>query len=358
MRIYENIPLSTLTTFRIGGPARYFCRVRSEDDILAAVSFAKANKLKIFVLGEGSNILVSDLGFDGLVIKVKIKGITIIKTKYAKVKAGKKTESIVKGIGAEEVLIKSSAGEMWDELVELTVGKKLYGLENLSAIPGTVGAAPVQNIGAYGADVSQTIHSVRAYDLEKSAFVEIDNKDCCFGYRDSLFKKNPDRYIISAVTFKLAKKAQVNIAYSDLDRYFKKKGESEPSLSEVRDAVIEIRWNKLPNWKLWATAGSFFKNPVVSSSHYDKLLRQYPELPGFAEPDGTVKVSLGWILDKVCKMKGVCIGNVCTHESQALVIVAKPGATAEEVVKVTQKLMALVKEKTGIVVEGEVQWVN
>lgn len=340
MNILENVRLAEYTTFKIGGPARFFCSVSDETELLEAVGFARDKKLPIFVLGGGSNILIGDKGFDGLVIKIGMMGIQDVE------ESDKKT------------IVSVGAGEQWDGLVEKTVERGLYGLENLSAIPGTVGAAPVQNIGAYGSEVSQTIVKVRAFDRQKMEFVDISNMECHFSYRDSLFKKEKNHYIITRVDFRLSRKALVNIGYKDIKDYFFKKDIAEPSLKEIREAVIDIRWNKLPDWRLWGTAGSFFKNPIVPSDKFSELKKTYANLPGFPEPDGRVKVSLGWILDNICHVKGMQKGHVQVYEKQALVLVAKPGATSEEVVSLANELMRLVKEKTGIEIEGEVEWVN
>ena len=316
------------------------------------MQFAREKGQKVFVLGGGSNILMGDKGFDGLVIKMEIMGIEEEKNE-------KGIENYESGVElANFVIIFVGAGEQWDTLVEKTVAKGLYGLENLSAIPGTVGAAPVQNIGAYGSDAAQTISKVRAFDSKNMAFVELSNSECNFSYRDSRFKNEKGRYIITHVYFKLSKDASVNIGYKDLKDYFLVKGIAAPSLAQVREAVIDIRWGKLPDWKMWGTAGSFFKNPIVSANKFMALKKMYPDLPGYPENDGRVKVSLGWILDKVCHVKGMQKGKVQVYEKQALVLVSKHGATSEEVVSLAHELMNLVKEKTGIEIEGEVEWVN
>ncbi len=346
MTIQEQIQLAEYTTFKIGGPARFFCQVSDEDGLVEAVMFAHDKNLRVFILGGGSNILISDKGFDGLVIKMEIGGI-----KYE----------------AGNTIVSVGAGEQWDTLVEQTVERGLYGLENLSAIPGTVGAAPVQNIGAYGSEASKVITNVRAFDTKTMKFVELSNADCNFSYRDSLFKKEKGRYIITRVDFSLSKNGKVDIGYKDLADYFanlmrvglnKNKNITDPSLQEVREAVINVRWGKLPDWKLWGTAGSFFKNPVVSADKFAELKNKYPELLGFPESDGRVKVSLGWVLDNVCHVKGMQKGHVQVYEKQALVLVTKPGAMSEEVVSLAHELMDMVKEKTGIEIEGEVEWVN
>jgi UDP-N-acetylmuramate dehydrogenase len=259
-----------------------------------------------------------------------------------------------------EAIVSAAAGELWDNFVEYTVSRGLCGLENLSAIPGTVGAAPVQNIGAYGAEAARFISSVRAFDTRKMIFVELSNKECAFAYRDSVFKRNKGRYIITRVEFKLKKDGVVNIGYKDLKDYFNSKSIaiSVPTPAQVREAVIDIRWNKLPDWKLWGTAGSFFRNPVVSALKYGRLKKKYPDMPGFKEPWGRVKIPLGWVLEHICNAKGMMKGGVGTYEKQALVFVAKPGATAAQVVELAQELMKRVKEATGITIEGEVEWVN
>lgn len=343
MTLKEHIPLAQYTTFKIGGPARFFCIASTEEGLQTAVKLAHEKNLPIFVLGGGSNILVSDTGFSGMVIKMEMKGISFRQEL-------KKKEA--------EVIVSAAAGEMWDELVEKVVEQGLYGLANLSAIPGTVGAAPIQNIGAYGAEVSQSIKSVRVLDTVTMKFVDMTNAQCRFDYRDSIFKRVKGRYIVTRVDFRLYKNGRVNISYRDLNDYFSTRNILNPTLKQVREAVIEIRWGKLPDWKLWGTAGSYFKNPIIPLQQFIDLKQKYPDLPGFPEPDGRIKVSLGWILDRVCHAKGLSIGNASTYEKQALVVVAKPGATAADIVGLTHELMKRVKDATGIVIEGEVEWVN
>jgi len=335
MKIDENIKLAPFTTFKIGGPADFFCSVTSEDDVREVVEFAHEKKIPFFVIGGGSNILISDKGFPGLVILNEMKGIAI-----------------------ESDVISAAAGESWDDFVGYTVSKGFSGLENLSSIPGTVGASAVQNLGAYGVTAGQFIHSVLVFDTREMKFVELSNADCGFEYRDSMFKHEKGRYVITRVDFKLEKGGKVNIEYKDLKEYFAAKNINAPSSAQVREAVISIRAGKLPDWKLWGTAGSFFKNPVVSAKEYVLLKEKYPGLPGFPEAEGKVKLALAWILDNICHAKGMMNGNVGTYEKQALVFVAKPGATAAEVVELAQELMKRVKDATGVTIEGEVEWVN
>lgn len=342
VKIQEGVYLAKYTTFKIGGKARFFCVVTDEQELLEAVTFAKEKSFKIFILGGGSNILVSDYGFDGLVIKMDFKGIKIISD------------------DKRSVILSVGAGENWDDLVAYTVDNNLSGIENLSAIPGTVGAGPVQNIGAYGSEIRETLVGVRVLDTSSMKFVDMGNADCRFAYRDSVFKHEKGKYIITRVDLKLNRDGQVNIDYKDLASYFSTrdlKNNSKPTLQEVRQAVIEIRASKLPDLNKWGTAGSFFKNPIISTEKLFELKKQYPDLPTFPELDGRVKVSLGWILDKVCNVKGVSIGGARVYEKQALVLVGKTGTTSEEVKKLAQELMKRVKDKVGIDIEPEVEWV-
>ncbi len=341
MNIQEHVSLSQYTTFKIGGPAKFFCSIRSEKDLIEALEFAKTKGLQFFVIGGGSNLLVADEGYNGLVIKIDMLGIAYSQNS-----------------------VSASAGENWDNFVNETIMSGYYGLENLSAIPGTVGASPVQNIGAYGVEVSQFVQSVRVFDVRKEQFVDLKNEECQFSYRDSVFKQQKGRFIVISVTFNLKKSDQVgsvavNTEYKDLQEYFSEmKLGRNPTALEVRNAVILIRNRKLPDWQKWGTAGSFFKNPVIPIQQYVDLKQKYIDLPGFPECDGSmIKVSLGWILDKICHAKGMAVGNAYVYEKQALVLVAKPGAKASEVIELSRRIQDMVKEKTGIVVEAEVEWV-
>ncbi len=339
--IQKDVLLKDHTTFKIGGPARFFGIATSGVEIVEALAFAQKENRRVLVLGGGSNILISDAGFSGVVIKNEIMGKAIV------------------SMGAGEYCLSVGAGESWDEVVQMAVENGLHGIENLSAIPGSIGAAPVQNIGAYGMEIAHSILAVRAIDTKTLQYVKFSRKDCKFGYRDSIFKKKKGRYVIVQIDLRLKKNGKVNVEYKDLRDYFAKKGVAKPNLQQVRDAVIDIRWKKLPDWKLWGTAGSFFKNPVISKTRCDKLKAQHPTLPGFPEPGGKrVKVPLGWILDHICNVKGSMIDNVGSYENQALVIVTKPGATAAQVVARTKEIAELVEKKTTIKIEAEVEWVN
>jgi UDP-N-acetylmuramate dehydrogenase len=400
MKIIKGKPLADFTTFRIGGKARFFCTISDIKGLKRAIDFAKKRSLLVFVLGGGSNILVSDKGFDGLVIKIEIKGIEELESKdkakgrgllglgtgtllnalfstKTRFHSGKRLDQR-DAMHAGQIFIRAGAGENWDDLVSWTVDKGYGGLENLSLIPGTVGAAPVQNIGAYGIEASDLIEEVEAFDIREGIFKSIAHGQCGFSYRDSVFKREKGRYVITSVLFKLDKKTEPNISYKDLKEYFSNSQESgiggkteqrpqnpksqigsndkssKPSIVEVREAVVKIRTIKLPDLHKVGTAGSFFKNPIVSREKYAELKEKYPELPSFFESDGRIKIPIAWIIDNVCGLKGKRFGNAGIHEKQALVIVNHGGATFEDVEKAAKEVEKMVKEKTGIEIEREV----
>ncbi|MEK7574989.1 MAG: UDP-N-acetylmuramate dehydrogenase, partial [Patescibacteria group bacterium] len=306
-----------------------------------ALGFAREAKLPFFILGGGSNLLVSDDGFSGVVIKNEIRGISFAES-------------------PQGVRVTAGAGEDWDTFVAEMLRRGLYGLENLSGIPGTVGAAPVQNIGAYGAEARDSIVSVEALDAKTGISKTFSTSDCSFGYRDSFFKKSFGKeYLVVGVTFHLKKEGALNIEYKDLKNYFAKRGE-KPTLKSVRDAVLEIRGAKFPDLKTTGTAGSFFKNPVISTEHYEKLKMKWPNLPGFPMPDvnghlSKVKVSVAWILDNILQYKGLKVGEVGLHHAQPLVLINYGAARASDVSSVAASVSEKVKEATGITLEWEVE---
>lgn len=334
LTISQNTPLNSYTTLGVGGEAEYFVEITSVTELKEAVEYAQSNHLRITVLGGGSNVLISDQGVTGLVILMSNKGIVV------------ETEKL------DEVLVTAQGGESLDAVVLYCVEHGLWGIENLSHIPGTVGATPIQNVGAYGVEVKDVVAHVTVLNTETNEVEKLQNEFCNFGYRDSLFKKeNGKKYIIISVTFFLSKKANLKIAYRDLKNRFENK---TPSLQEIREAVIEIRSHKFPNWKEVGTAGSFFKNPSVSEEKFQELLARYPDLQGYVNFDGSVKLSLGWILDKVLHLKGYKEGNVATYSEQALVLVVEKNATATEVIFFAEKIISKVKNEIDVTIECEV----
>jgi UDP-N-acetylmuramate dehydrogenase len=328
MEIEENAPLAPLTTFRLGGPARFFVRVKNLDELKQALACAKTKNIQALVLGGGSNMLVSDAGFDGLVIKIEFSGVEL-----------------------EDSTLIAAAGESWDGLVARAVDEGLWGIENLSGIPGTVGAAPVQNIGAYGSELKDTLLWLEAFDIEQNEVVRFTNSECGFGYRTSVFKKAPGRYVILRVAFALQKDGTPNDSYKDLV------GIGRFSLPEIRTQVLQVRARKFPDINQEGTAGSFFLNPTVSPETAAALKEKYPELPQFAA-EGGVKLSLAWLLDKVLRLKGASVGGARLFERQPLVVVAARGARAQDVVFLAQKIKKEVQEKIGIEIEEEVRMIG
>ncbi len=333
IEIQEHITLAPYTTLMVGGIARYFIEVHSEQEIMEALAFAEEHGLRVVVLGGGSNVLVADDGLNALVLSIKLKGVSHI-------------------VVGEQVLLTAFAGESLDAVVAHTVQNGWWGMENLSHIPGSVGAVPVQNVGAYGVEVKDCIQSVRAIDINTKEVTELSNEACVFGYRDSLFKhEEGKRYIITAVTFALSLAPAPQITYKDLALAFEGR---EPSQREIREAVITIRSGKFPDWKQIGTAGSFFNNPIVDAETYTRIHAQYPELPAYPAHDGMMKLSLGWILDKALGLRGYTEGNVGLYEKQALVLVARDGATESEITAFARSIIARVRDVVGVEVECEV----
>lgn len=329
----ENEPLAAHTTLQVGGPAEYFAVAHSEEELAAYVREAKVHGLPVTVLGGGSNVLAPDEGLSGLVLKNEIDGIA---------------ETDDDGT----VLVTAGAGVVFDELVAHTVARGYWGLENLSHIPGSVGATPIQNVGAYGVEIGNFVACVRVYDMEKDDFRTLKGNECAFGYRDSIFKHTEGAHlIVTSVTFRLSRTPAPRLSYKDLTERF---GTSAPSQQEIRDAVIAIRAKKFPDWHRVGTAGSFFKNPIITNAQFDALRTRYPELPGFPAGDAHTKVALGWILDRVCELRGVRVGNVGTYEGQALVLVNHGNATAREIEQFAHNIASRVHERTGINIEWEV----
>jgi UDP-N-acetylmuramate dehydrogenase len=330
--VQEHVSLRPFTTLKVGGEAEYFVTVSSEESLAEAVSFADEHSLPVHILGGGSNTLVPDEGVRGLVIHMEEKGIRFEEE-------------------GDEVILSAKAGEVLDDVVALSVEKGLWGLENLSHIPGSIGATPVQNVGAYGVETKDVVVEVRAYDRELKTFVVLSPEACEFGYRDSIFKHEAGKkYIIVEVSFLLSRIAKPRISYRDLAVHFENK---IPSQKEIREALVKIRGDKFPDWKQVGTAGSFFKNPIVSPEVFEAISAQYPEMPSYSN-GGNVKLPLGWILDKVVGVRGYSEGHISTYKNQALVLVAEEGATALEIKTFAKKITDRVKEKTNIDVEWEV----
>jgi UDP-N-acetylmuramate dehydrogenase len=338
----ENVSLKNLTTFKVGGKARYLAKVKDKKELVDAINFTRKKNIPIFVLGGGSNVLISDKGFGGLVICY----------------VGRKVS--FKKIDEEHILVKADAGVIWDKLVELVVKKNLQGIEFLSGIPGTVGASPVQNIGAYGQELKDVFYKLVAYDLKSNKFVKFDRKKCQFGYRESFFKKpeNKGRFIITSVTLRLNRNTSPKIKYTSLVEYLDKKGIKKPTLKEVRQAILELRRQKLEDPAIFGNAGSFFKNPIIKENLFKEFARKYPDIPHF--PAGTKKIKLfaGWLIEKA-GWKGKKYKNAAVSNKNALVIVNPKGqATAREIKELSEKIIEDVYRKFNIKLEPEVQLIG
>lgn len=335
MEIKNKVSLDNYSTFKIGGEAEFFVVVETEAELIEALEWAKENKKDIFILGSGSNSLFSDNGFSGLVIKNEIKGIENISE------------------DDKEVIVRAFSGELWSKLVYYAINKDLYGLENTFYIPGTVGAAPVQNIGAYGVELKDIFSSLEAIDLNSGEKKTFNISDCHFGYRDSIFKREfKNKYFILSVDFKLSKEKKLNLNYPDIQRVLSERNILEPSLKELVEIIREIRDSKLPNPGILPSAGSFFKNPIISPEHFAKLENKFPDIKSFPDEKG-IKIPAGWLIEK-CGFKGQKFGSVGVYEKQALIIVNFGGAKQKDVLDLVKNIKQAVFETFEINLEEEV----
>ena len=336
MKIQEKYSLKDLNTFGVDVSAKYFAEVNDVDDLKYAIEFAKINHFEILFLGGGSNILFTE-DFGGLVIKLNLKGIS------------------EEFLNENEVLVTAKAGENWHEFVQFCLSENYGGLENLSLIPGNVGTSPMQNIGAYGTEIKDTFVKCKVLNIETLEIEEFNKEECGFGYRDSIFKREgKGKYVILEVTFKLStKNHQIKTEYGAIKNELDKLGIENPTIQDVSRAVISIRQSKLPDPQILGNAGSFFKNPTISLQQFTEVQNSYPQIPNY--PNGEmVKIPAGWLIEQ-CGWKGKQIGNVASHELQALVIVNKTGnATGKEIYDFSTMIIESVKDKFGIGLEREV----
>lgn len=346
----KGVSLKDFTSLRIGGGVDMVV-VRSEEGLLDAIMHAKAEGLRVHILGSGTNTYFGEDLSNLLVLKMEMKGIECEKKKE---NSKQKTEENSDSLQSTVYSLTSSAGESWDDIVKYAVARGLWGIENLSYIPGTIGAAPVQNIGAYGMELKDSLMSVRAYDLEQKSFVELTKEQCQFGYRDSLFKKVQGRYIITQVTLELSKEKDTVLTYKPLDVLTSNK---DVTLQEIRDVVIRTRTLKLPDYNFYPNAGSFFKNPIVSSTEAEVLRAKYPEMPLIPHQRG-FKIPAAWLIEHVAAMKGVRIGDLGTWPNQTLVLVNYNEASADDIDSLRNKIQQKVRDSTGIILEQEVTRVD
>lgn len=336
MDIKENVSLKSYSTMRLGGNARYLCEVKSEQDLINVLDFAKLNSLKFKVIGEGSNLIWPDHGFDGLVIVNKVEHFEV-----------------------NDSLVTIGAGEDWDRAVERTAEAGLSGIEFLSLIPGTSGATPVQNVGAYGREISDVLVKLKAYDVEFGSFVELSNLECQFGYRSSRFnKQDSGRYIIVSITLQLIKENPTPPFYESLQRYFEEKNIFDYTPKVVREAVIAVRTAKLPDPDYIANNGSFFSNPIVESEIFNSLKLKYAEIVGWAVKDG-VKISSAWLIEKAgFKDFHDPDTGMATWAKQPLVLVNENAKTTDDLIKFRDKIISAVNEMFEIKLEQEPELVS
>ena len=338
MKIQENIPLAPLTTLKVGGSARYFARIETKDDLLQAVDFAHDEELPTFLLGGGSNVLVSDRGFGGIVLQMAMT---------------EPPASFEESAGV--VTCRVAAGADWDGFVLDVCGRGLAGVECLAGIPGLVGGTPVQNVGAYGQEVAETIVAVRALDVEAMSFVSLSAAECGFGYRRSIFNSTArGRYIVTKVTFRFDKARAVELKYAELVTCFAGR---KPVPMEVYHAVREIRHRKgmllVEDEADCRSAGSFFKNPVVNLVEFEKLAKEFDDVPHWAAGEGKVKLAAAWLLEKAGFFKGFAMGQAGISSKHTLAVVNRGEATAAEIIALRNEIQTRVRERFGVRLEQE-----
>jgi UDP-N-acetylmuramate dehydrogenase len=336
LELLEQVPLAPRTTLGVGGCARYWVEARSEDDVQSALAWAEQRGVPLRVLGGGSNLVVADAGFDGLVVAMSLRGVRFSSP-------------------SGDAILTAAAGEPWDGVVAAAVERGLAGLEGLSGIPGSTGATPIQNVGAYGQEVAETIASVRAIDRKTRQPLELSNEQCRFAYRDSFFKAEaPERYVVTEVRFALSARAPAPVRYPDLQRELQRRQLGSPTLSELRACVLSVRAEKSmlldptdPNGR---SCGSFFLNPIVTAADAERVRGLAPgvNVPSYPQADGRVKLAAGWLIEQSGFAKGLRAGNVGLSTKHALAIVAHAGATASEVQRLAGRITAGVEQRFGV----------
>jgi UDP-N-acetylmuramate dehydrogenase len=341
MEFAQNVSLGPMTTLGVGGPSRWFGEIRTENELQSAVGWAEECNLPLFVLGGGSNLVISDRGWPGLTLRIQFKGVS--------------------RHGKDKEIFQAGAGEEWDSLVSQTVESNFAGIECLSGIPGSVGGTPVQNVGAYGQDVSETITKVRAFELACGRFVEFTSADCGFAYRSSRFNTvDRGRYIITNVSFALRPGGTPKIEYADLKRHFAE-AKYPPTLREAREAVRAIRHSKamliVDGDEDCRSAGSFFKNPIVDAATYERLAAEVAgrglTLPKYPAGDGRVKIAAAWLVEQSGMHKGFALGPVAISRRHALAIVNRGGATASDIIALKDRVQRQVRDAFGIELQPE-----
>lgn len=329
-----NSSLKEFNSFGLEVFAEKFILLHTIENLQQLIHNGMLNGQQLLILGGGSNLLFTK-DFNGLVLKNELEGISILEE------------------DANTCLVRAASGEAWHKLVMFCVEKNFGGIENLSLIPGTVGAAPIQNIGAYGVELKNVFEELEAINLQTGERKTFTKEECRFGYRDSIFKQElKNKYFIASVTIQLKKQPEFHISYGAIQQTLEKNGVTQLSVKAISDAVIEIRKSKLPDPAVIGNAGSFFKNPEIDAAHYEELKKDYPALPGYPSKE-KVKVPAGWLIEQ-CGWKGKRVGNTGAHKDQALVLVNYGGATGKEVFELAMQIQKSVKEKFKIEITPEV----
>jgi UDP-N-acetylmuramate dehydrogenase len=335
MDIHTNIPLKNYTTMRLGGNARFMTEVRTPDEVQEICRSAATQNLPIFILGGGSNVIVKDEGYNGIVVRNRIPGFEVV---------------------ADEpgmTTIKIGAGENWDSVVKRTVEMNLSGIEAMSAIPGTAGAAPVQNVGAYGQEIADSLVSLEAYDRQTDHFIILESSDCGFSYRNSIFRSTEvGRYVILSITLQLSKTAPSPPFYAAVQTYFDEHNITLYTPQIVRDAVIEIRKNKLPDPEVTPNTGSFFKNAIVEDWQLTDLRKEYPDIPTYDMSDGRFKVPTGWLIEQA-GYKGKTLHGMRVHDKNALVLINDSATSYADLASARDEIAGAVRDKFRILIEQE-----
>ncbi|MBN3034690.1 MAG: UDP-N-acetylmuramate dehydrogenase [Bacteroidales bacterium] len=335
MKVLRQYPCLSLNTLGLRVDANFFVRVASIEELPGIRKFIRDRQVRYLILGGGSNVLFTG-DYDGLILKVELRGIDEV-VNYG-----------------PHVLIRVSAGEDWDGFVDHCVKRGWGGLENLSMIPGSVGAAPVQNIGAYGVEMKDCLECLEAYDMDQNRMITFSARECRFGYRDSIFKSTyGQRMLICSVTFRLRKEPMINISYGTIRQELERMQVKEPGIADVRKAVCTIRSSRLPDPLLLGNAGSFFKNPEVEEGVYNSLKSRFPAITAYPTERGTFKLAAGWLIEH-CGWRGKRLGRAGVFDKQALVLVNYGGASASELLELAEKIKNDVKERFGVYLETEV----
>lgn len=342
--LQQNVPLAPLTTLGIGGPAKLFARTKSVDEIRDVIAWAASQRQPLFILGGGSNVLIADHGFDGVVLQIDLRGMTVLTA------------------DPDAVTVYVASGERWDDVVAFAVDRGWAGIECLSGIPGLTGATPIQNVGAYGQEVSETIVSVEAIERDTGRVVTLTNRECGFDYRQSVFKNAAkDRYVVAGVTFRLKPRGSAAIRYPELQKYLDEHEINANDLQQVRGAVIAIRKRKGmvldPSDPDTRSDGSFFMNPVVTPARFEQIRRDAETVPHFPSGD-QIKLSAAWLIEQAGFHKGFVLGNAGLSSKHTLAVINRGGGTAQEVLELVAMIQDRVRERFGVEMQPEPSFIG